>query len=73
MNSVKSNNLNMIYLRFLLSWSKDVGILKFEFVAKTQILCTRSMNHELCLFIHFIPTNTKTVLKKQITQKTLPL
>ena len=40
MNSVRSINLNLNYLRFTLSGSKDIGIRKFDFVAKTQFLCT---------------------------------
>ena len=38
MNSVRSNNLNLKYLRFTLSGSKDIGNTKFEFVSKTHFL-----------------------------------
>ena len=35
MNSVRSNNLRLKYQRFTPSGWKDIGIRKFEFVAKT--------------------------------------
>ena len=38
MNYVRSNNLSLKYQRFASSGSKDIGIIKFEFVAKTQFL-----------------------------------
>ena len=36
MNSVRSNNINLKYQRFTTLGSKDIGIIKSEFVAKTQ-------------------------------------
>ena len=38
MNSVRSNNLSLKYQMFTLSGCKAIGIIKFEFVAKTQFL-----------------------------------
>ena len=38
MNSVRPNNLSLIYQRFTSSDCKDIGIRLFEFVAKTQLL-----------------------------------
>ena len=38
MNSVETNNPSLKYLRFTLLSCKDIGIGKFEFVAKTQFL-----------------------------------
>ena len=38
MNSVQSNILNLKYLMFTSSGCKDMGIIKFEFVAKTQFI-----------------------------------
>ena len=39
MNSVKSNNISLKYQRFATLGYKDIGIIKSEFVAKTQFLC----------------------------------
>ena len=38
-NSATAYNLSLKYLRFTPSGSIDIGIGKFEFVAKTQFLC----------------------------------
>jgi len=38
MNSVRSNNLSLKYQVFTPSGLQDIGIIKFEFVAKTQFL-----------------------------------
>ena len=38
-NSVRSNNLSLKCLKFSTSGWTDIGIRKFEFVAKTQLLC----------------------------------
>ena len=38
MHSVRSYNLSLKYYRFIISGCKDIGISKFEFVAKTQFL-----------------------------------
>jgi len=38
MNSVRSNNISLKYQRFTTLGSKDIGIIKSEFVAKTQFL-----------------------------------
>ena len=38
MNPDTSNNLSLKYQRFTPSGCKDIGIKKFEFVAKTQFL-----------------------------------
>ena len=40
MNSVKLNNLSLKYQRFTPLGCKDIGIRIFEFVAKTQFLCS---------------------------------
>ena len=39
MNSVRSNNISLKYQRFATLGYKDIGIIKSEFVAKTQFLC----------------------------------
>ena len=39
MNYVRSNSLSLKYQGFPLSDCQDIGIRKFEFVAKTQFLC----------------------------------
>ena len=39
MNSVRSNNISLKYQRFTTLGSKDIGIRKSEFVAKTHVLC----------------------------------
>ena len=39
MNYVRSNNLNLKYQKFTPSGYKDLGVIIFEFVAKTQFLC----------------------------------
>ena len=36
MNSVRSNSLSLKYQRVTSSGSKDIGLIKFKFVAKTQ-------------------------------------
>ena len=38
MNSVRSDNLSLKYQSFTTLGCKDVGVRKFEFVAKTQFL-----------------------------------
>ena len=38
MNYLRSNKISFKYLRFTPSGSKDIGIRKFDFVAKTQFL-----------------------------------
>ena len=40
MNYVRSNSLSLKYQGFPLSDCQDIGIKEFEFVAKTQFLCT---------------------------------
>ena len=40
MNSVRSNNLSLKYQKFTTLDSKDKGIIKLEFVTKTQFLST---------------------------------
>ena len=50
MNTVISNNLSLKYQRFRASGTKDIGIRKFGFVAKTQFLW------RVCLY----PINVKT-------------
>ena len=42
MNSVTSNNVILKSQRFTHLNCKDIGIRKFEFVAKTQFLCCRT-------------------------------
>ena len=39
MNSVRSNNISLKYQKFTTLDSKDKGIIKLEFVTKTQFLC----------------------------------
>ena len=39
MNSVRPKSLSLKYQRFTPSDFKEIGIRKFEFVAKTQFLC----------------------------------
>ena len=39
MNSDRSISLSLKYQRFKTPGSKDVGVLIFDFVAKTQFLC----------------------------------
>ena len=46
MNSVASNYLSLKYQKATTSGSIDIGIRKFEIVAKTQFLCTHIGNHE---------------------------
>ena len=41
MNVVRSNNISLKYERFTSSVCKDIGIRKFEFVAKTHFLYTK--------------------------------
>ena len=41
MNYVRSNNLSLKYHKFTSSGCKDIGIRKFEFVAKTQFLTVK--------------------------------
>ena len=45
MNSDRSNKLSLKYQRFTLSGCRDIGIRKFEFVAKTQFLCSTPTSH----------------------------
>ena len=44
MNYVRSNSLSLKYQGFPPSDSQDIGIRKFEFVAKSQFLCTALLN-----------------------------
>ena len=39
MTSVRSNNISLKYQRFTTLGLKDIGIIKSEFVAKTQFVC----------------------------------
>ena len=43
MKTVRLNNLDLKYKRYKLSGCKDIGIITFEFVVKTQFLCFHSM------------------------------
>ncbi len=45
MNSVRSNNISLKYQRFTTLDSKDIRIIKSEFVAKTQFLFRQSQHH----------------------------
>jgi len=45
-NSVRWNNLSLKYQRFTRSGCEDIGIRKFEFVAKTQFLFIKIENKE---------------------------
>jgi len=40
MTFVRSNNISLKYQRFTTLGSKDIGIRKSEFVAKSQFLCS---------------------------------
>ncbi len=55
MNSVRSNNISLNYQRFTTLDSKDIRIIKSEFVAKTQFLCFNVK--------HFIEEIFKVLLK----------
>ena len=46
MNAVRSNNVSLKYQRPTPSGCKDIGIRKFEFVAKTQFLCAFFLNNK---------------------------
>ena len=48
---VRSNTLSLKYLRFSPSGFNDIGIGKFEFVAKTQILCHEQWTPPPLLFL----------------------
>ena len=50
MNSVKSNNLSLKYKRLTLSDSKDKGVRKFQFVAKTQFLFNKKVTIDFSVF-----------------------
>ena len=52
MSSVRSNNLSLKYQRFPISGCIDIGIINFEFFAKTQFLCKKNISKEL--FVHFV-------------------
>ena len=52
MNSVRSNNLSLKYQRLETSGCKDIGMRKFEFVAKTQFL--RIVCYKYTISIQFI-------------------
>ena len=61
MNYVRSNNLSLKYQRCWPSGCKDIGIRKFEFVAKTQFLSKTSVT--------FKPeTETRFFFKRSICQ-----
>ena len=47
MNSVGSNILSLKYQNFTTSGSKDIGVLIFEFVAKTQFLSKKFYTHTI--------------------------
>ena len=59
MNSVRPNNISLKYQRFTSSDCKDIGIRQFEFVTKTQFLCSKLIRlipflckfYFYCLFI----------------------
>ena len=60
MNSVRSNNLSLEYQRFTPPVSKYIRIKKFEFVAKTELLCS---NRLICFF-----TFSQTFFQIKITE-----
>ena len=45
MNYVRLSNPSLKYLRFTPSGCRDIGLRKFEFVAKTQFLLTELKNY----------------------------
>ena len=47
MNSVRSNNISLKYQRFTTLGSKDIRIIKSEFVAKTQFVSGSSIKISL--------------------------
>ena len=55
MNSVRSNNISLKYQSFTTLDSKDIGIIKSEFVAKTQFLWAGSV--EVLAFTRWKQTN----------------
>ena len=52
MNSVRSNNLSLKYQRFTPSDWKDIGIRKFDFVAKTQFIKIEDLNSSNDFIFH---------------------
>ena len=68
MNSVISNNLSLKYQKCTLLGCKDIVIRKFEFVPKTQFLCSQiSKNSSNIVFSIKIPKNLQ---KKFVNNKT---
>ena len=55
MNSVRLNNPSLKYQRFTSTGCRDIGIRKFEFVAKTQILWMIKLPIRLSWILFFIP------------------
>ena len=51
MNSVRSNSVSLKYQRPTPSGCKDIGVRKFEFVAKTQFFCYISFKSRYSNFI----------------------
>ena len=51
MNYVRSNSLSLKYQGFPPSDCQDIGIRKFEFVAKTQFLSSLDLEIELDHFV----------------------
>ena len=67
MNSVRSNNVSLKYQRPTPSGCKDIGIRKFEFVAKTQFLLWIAL--ELAWFKNLIKSPGKSGFPSYSTKK----
>ena len=63
-NFVGSNSLNLKYQRFTSSICEDIGIRKFKFVARTQILCIKIYAYITVNFLQKL--NCSKYLKKYI-------
>ena len=73
MNYVKSNNLSLKYQRVTPSGRRDKGIRKFEFVAKTQILCSKVYFVDIYLSCLVIPRLLFNTLKAWGSESTYSL
>ena len=69
MNHVRSNSLSLKYQGFPPSDCQDIGIIKFEFVAKTQFLYLAYRGQKY----FYLSRNTKLILCCQFNWKCLNL
>ena len=72
MNSDRSNNLSLKYLRSILSVCKEIKIRKFEFVVKTHFLtlqagrdCTQKFDDLLCTQVYRVVDNSQSTYTLQ--------